>query len=186
MTALLVSHTAQGEEGMLHLLLLGLSAVGWHKICGQATCSTELFRNAVSGSRNFSISHSSGSSFSINVQNTGTMEESSASKPAAAEDIASTAQQLSPNRTADDPSDHRGEKRKWEGHKNKRQQQGSKRHKGRDMGRQEYLYVFNVTRESRPPTAPIYHGITNSLKSPKSRQAQAQRRRARETPEQPR
>lgn len=51
-------------------------------------------------------------------------------------------EQLPSDKPADITSEPRGEKRKWEGHKNKRQQQGSKRHKGRDMGRQEYLYVL--------------------------------------------
>lgn len=54
-------------------------------------------------------------------------------------------EQSSSDKPTDGASEPRGEKRKWEGHKNKRQQQGSKRHKGRDMGRQEYLYVLIAT-----------------------------------------
>ncbi|KIW02066.1 tRNA pseudouridine(38-40) synthase, variant 1 [Verruconis gallopava] len=47
------------------------------------------------------------------------------------------ATQLSSNGASKDPK--RGEKRKWENRGGKRQQQGSKRHKGRDMGRSEYF-----------------------------------------------
>lgn len=48
---------------------------------------------------------------------------------------------ISSNKPADGASPQ-GQKRKWEP-KNKRQQQGAKRHKGRDMGRQEYKYVVS-------------------------------------------
>jgi hypothetical protein len=69
------------------------------------------------------------------------MEESSTSLPSSNVEITPAKEQLPFDQRADGEAESGGLKRKWEGHKNKKQQQGSKRHKGRDMGRQEYLYV---------------------------------------------
>lgn len=183
MRALFVLHSAQGEGGMVCTAVVVIMAVVslWYRN------DAEYFPLRTSFDFFLCICTSVLAPLS-NVQAIVEMDEFKASFPDSAMGVASAKEQLpSKHKPADGSSEPRGEKRKWEQHKNKRQQQGSKRHKGRDMGRQEYLYVTIISCCSSQCLAlsvRTRQGITNSpLKSIKLRQAQAKCRRTREATE---